>query len=176
MNRSRLNLLLTLIAVLILSACGGRATPMPPTPDLSQNLRPEPTLPSIPDLTSAPTQAADPVLTQPTGELPLTEALIPFLMARSGRALDEFALWVKSRRPPPWLLRMVEFLAMSTAVHEELLRYVMTKTDDPDIRARQRLMAKVVVDTRNAIKARHPHVLKIGAPFRAEPAAATARV
>lgn len=86
MNRSRLNLLPTLIAVLILSACGGRATPMPPTPDLSQNLRPEPTLPSIPDLTSTPTQAADPVLTQPTGELPLTEADVPRVTVQDAKA------------------------------------------------------------------------------------------
>lgn len=90
MNRSRLNILLALIAVLLLSACGGRATPMPPTPDLSQNLRPEPTLPSIPDLTSAPTQAADPVLTQPTGELPLTEADVPRVTVQDAKtALDQ---------------------------------------------------------------------------------------
>jgi len=35
---------------------------------------------------------------------------------------------------------------MSTAVHEEMLRYVMTKSDDPEVRARQRLIAKVYVD------------------------------
>ena len=89
MNRSRLSLLLTLIAVLILSACGGRATPMAPTPDLSQNLRPKPTLLSIADLTSAPTQAADPVLTQPTGELPLTEADVPRVTVQDAKAALE---------------------------------------------------------------------------------------
>ena len=37
-------------------------------------------------------------------ELPLMDELVPFLMARSGRALDTFARWVAPRRPAPWEL------------------------------------------------------------------------
>jgi hypothetical protein len=34
-----------------------------------------------------------------SNELPLVDALIPFLVTRSGRALDDFARWVAPRRP-----------------------------------------------------------------------------
>ena len=40
-------------------------------------------------------------------ELPLADELIPFLIARSGRALDAFVGWVKTRRPIEWLLRVL---------------------------------------------------------------------
>ena len=88
MNRPSLNLLLTLIAVLILSACGRRATPIPPTPDFSQNQRPEPkqTSTSILELTSTPTQAVGPVLTEPAVQLPLTEADVPRVSVQDAQA------------------------------------------------------------------------------------------
>ena len=35
---------------------------------------------------------------------------------------------------------------MSAAVHEELLRFVMTKTDDPEVQARQRLFLRVYAE------------------------------
>jgi hypothetical protein len=41
-------------------------------------------------------------------ELPLVDELIPFLLARSGQALDEFCRWVAPRRPLDWVLNMVE--------------------------------------------------------------------
>jgi len=37
-------------------------------------------------------------------ELPLVDELVPFLIARSGQALDEFVRWVASRRPLEWVL------------------------------------------------------------------------
>ena len=86
MNSPRLNLLLVLIAVLILSACGGRAAPMPPTPVLSQNLRPGSTQTSMPELTSAPAQAVEPVLTEPAAELPLREADVPRVAVQDAKA------------------------------------------------------------------------------------------
>ena len=43
-------------------------------------------------------------------ELPLRDELIPFLMARSGQALDDFGRWVASRRPLEWVLGMLEYL------------------------------------------------------------------
>jgi hypothetical protein len=78
-------------------------------------------------------------------ELPLRDDLIPFLVARSGRALDEFARWVSAHRSAEWLLRMLQILPMSTSVREELLRYI-PQTDDPEIRARQRHITEVLVD------------------------------
>lgn len=35
---------------------------------------------------------------------------------------------------------------MSMAVHQELLRFVLTKTDDPDVSARQKLIAKTYIE------------------------------
>jgi hypothetical protein len=40
-------------------------------------------------------------------ELPLLDELIPFLLARSGQALDEFCRWVAPRRPLDWVLHML---------------------------------------------------------------------
>ncbi len=45
-------------------------------------------------------------------ELPLVDELVPFLMARSGQALDEFGRWVAPRRPLEWVLAMLEYLPM----------------------------------------------------------------
>lgn len=84
-------------------------------------------------------------------ELPLLEALIPFLVARSGRALDDFARWVASVRPAPWVLRMVEILPMSMPTREELLRY-FPPTDDPERRARRRHIARVLVETEPEVR------------------------
>ena len=79
-------------------------------------------------------------------ELPLADELIPFLIARSGRPLDAFVGWVKTRRPIEWLLRVLEFLPMTAAGHEDLRSYVFPKTDDPVIRARQRMIAEWAVE------------------------------
>jgi len=78
-------------------------------------------------------------------ELPLADEFVPFLVARSGRALVEFAWWVATRRPPEWVLNMVQILPMPISTREDLLRYI-PRTDDPEIRARQRHVAKVLVD------------------------------
>ena len=86
-------------------------------------------------------------------ELPLADELIPFLITRTGRALDELGRWIQTQRPPDWLSRMVEFLPMSAAVHEELLRFVLTRSEDPEVKARQKLIAKVYVDMTPEVKA-----------------------
>ena len=80
-------------------------------------------------------------------ELPLADELVPFLIARSGRPLDAFVRWVKARRPIEWLLRVLEYLPMSSAAHEDLRSYVFPKTDDPVIRARQRMIAEWAVES-----------------------------
>jgi hypothetical protein len=80
-------------------------------------------------------------------ELPLHEALLPFLLLRSGRALDELCLWMKERRPPLWLARVVEFLPMSVAVYDELIRWVSTRTEDPEMNARKRRAVRIFLET-----------------------------
>jgi hypothetical protein len=78
-------------------------------------------------------------------ELPLRDELVPFLLARSGAALAEFGRWVLRRRPWAWVLRMVQFLPMSPAVRDELMRY-FPKSDDPEVRERQRHIARVLLE------------------------------
>lgn len=86
-------------------------------------------------------------------ELPLTDELIPFLIARSGLGLDEFCLWVKTRKPPEWVARMVEFLPMTAAVYDELIRWVSTKTDDPVMNDRKRRAVRVLVSDTPEVRA-----------------------
>ncbi|KYF51572.1 hypothetical protein BE08_33240 [Sorangium cellulosum] len=70
-------------------------------------------------------------------ELPLRDELVPFLVARSGRPLDDFARWVATRRRADWVLSMVQYTTMSTKVREEILR-CFERSEDPEIQARQR--------------------------------------
>jgi hypothetical protein len=78
-------------------------------------------------------------------ELPLHDKLIPFLMARSGQALDEFAGWVAPHRPLEWVLTMLEYLPMSTLVREELL-WRFGKAEDPEVEARRQHILKVLLE------------------------------
>ncbi|HEU4411483.1 MAG TPA: hypothetical protein VFS43_39930 [Polyangiaceae bacterium] len=78
-------------------------------------------------------------------ELPLRNELIPFLVARSGAALAEFVRWVAGRRPWAWVLRMVQFLPMTPALREEILRD-FPETDDPEVRERQRHIVRVLLE------------------------------
>jgi hypothetical protein len=73
-------------------------------------------------------------------ELPLLDELVPFLLARSGQALDEFCRWVAPRRPLDWVLNVLEYLPMSMLTQEDLLRK-FGPVDDPEIeRRRQRIL------------------------------------
>jgi len=76
-------------------------------------------------------------------ELPLRDDLVPFLVARSGRALDEFAQWVAKRRPPEWVLDMVQYTAMSTSARVQVAKSV--ESDDPAVVARQRHLVQLLV-------------------------------
>jgi len=76
-------------------------------------------------------------------ELPLRDDLIPFLVARSGRALDDFARWVAPRRPPQWGLDMVQYTAMSTSARAQVIHSV--ETDDPEVVARQRHLVQLLL-------------------------------
>jgi hypothetical protein len=79
-------------------------------------------------------------------ELPLLDELVPFLMARSGQALDEFGRWVAPpRRPLEWLLTMLEYLPMSMPAREELL-WRFGKAEDPEVEARRQHILKVLLE------------------------------
>ena len=79
-------------------------------------------------------------------ELPLVDELVPFLMARSGQALDEFGRWVAPRRPLEWVLAMLEYLPMSTLAREELL-WTFGKAEDPEVEARRQHILKVLLES-----------------------------
>ena len=78
-------------------------------------------------------------------ELPLLDELVPFLMARSGQALDEFGRWVAPRRSLAWVLGMLEYLPMSALVREDLL-WRFGKVDDPEIEARRQHILEVLLE------------------------------
>ncbi|HWO17273.1 MAG TPA: hypothetical protein VNO30_00795 [Kofleriaceae bacterium] len=78
-------------------------------------------------------------------ELPLVDELVPFLMARSGQALEEFGRWVAPRRPLEWVLSMLEYLPMTTLAREELL-WRFGKADDPEVEARRQHILKVLLE------------------------------
>jgi hypothetical protein len=81
----------------------------------------------------------------PANELPLRNELIPFLVARSGQALDDFGRWVASRRPLEWVLGMLEYLPMSMPTRQELLSR-FGKVDDPEIEARRQHILDVLLE------------------------------
>jgi hypothetical protein len=78
-------------------------------------------------------------------ELPLLDELVPFLLARSGQALDEFCRWVAPRRPLDWVLTMLEYLPMSMPTREELL-WRFGKAEDPEIEARRQRILDVLLE------------------------------
>jgi hypothetical protein len=77
-------------------------------------------------------------------DLPLADELVPFLIARSGRALDAFVRWVRPRRPLAWLLRVVRYLPMSTITLDDLRLppFDDDEPDDPEMRARMAWVAE----------------------------------
>ena len=79
-------------------------------------------------------------------ELPLLDELVPFLLARSGQALDDFGRWVAPRRPPEWVLLMLKYLPMSMPTQEELLRR-FGPVDDPAIEARRQRILDFLLET-----------------------------
>jgi hypothetical protein len=78
-------------------------------------------------------------------ELPLVDKLVPFLVARSGQALDEFGRWVAPSRPIEWVLAMIEYLPMSMPTREELL-WRFGKVEDPEIEARRQHILEVLLE------------------------------
>jgi hypothetical protein len=85
-------------------------------------------------------------------ELPLVDELIPFLLARSGQALDEFGRWVASRRPLEWMMNMLEFLPMSAPTMEELLERFGPVIDEPEVEARRQRILQSLLKTSPATR------------------------
>jgi hypothetical protein len=79
-------------------------------------------------------------------ELPLLDELIPFLLARSGQALDDFCRWAAPRRPLDWVLNMLEYLPMSMPTQDELLRR-FGPVDDPVIEGRRQRILDFLLET-----------------------------
>lgn len=77
-------------------------------------------------------------------ELPLVDELIPFLLARSGQALDEFGQWVASRRPLEWIVDMLQYLPMSRPMTEELLER-FGPSDDPEVEERRQFILQTLL-------------------------------
>ncbi len=53
-------------------------------------------------------------------ELPLEPALLPFLVARSGRALLEFAAWAARVRGPNWIVNVLQQIPMGSEILDEI--------------------------------------------------------
>jgi len=77
-------------------------------------------------------------------ELPLADELVPFLVARRGRALDEFVRWVAPRRPLPWLLDVLELLPMSDLTYD-YLRYATQEPESEQQRRRRKGIFEMIL-------------------------------
>ncbi|XYH94144.1 hypothetical protein ACMHYB_40785 [Sorangium sp. So ce1128] len=77
--------------------------------------------------------------------------LVPFLVARSGRALDEFARWVAPRRKVEWVLSMVQYMPMSAWTREDLKRR-FGRADDPEIEARRQEILQTLLADSSEVK------------------------
>jgi hypothetical protein len=85
-------------------------------------------------------------------ELPLVDELIPFLLARSGRALDEFGRWVASRRPLDWMMDMLELVPMSAPTMEEMMERWGPALDEPEVEARRQRILQFLLKTSPAAR------------------------
>jgi hypothetical protein len=85
-------------------------------------------------------------------ELPLAEDLIPFLLARSGQALDDFSRWVAPRWPLDWVVTMLDYVPMSMPTHEELVRKFSLGLDDPEVRARRHRLVQALLEAEPEIR------------------------
>ncbi len=77
-----------------------------------------------------------------SNELGLRDDLVPFLVSRTGGSLADFVRWVAPRRPPQWVLDMLQIIPMSPNALAELLTVIPNPTDDPEIQERRRLIAR----------------------------------
>ncbi len=82
-------------------------------------------------------------------ELPLDEALWPFLVARSGQALAAMLLWALGRQPLEWVSRVLEMVSLTEEI-KTMLKHDIREYGHPDNpEAHQRLVEilEVMVET-----------------------------
>ena len=80
-------------------------------------------------------------------ELPLHEALIPFLVARSGKALEAFVLWVADCRPLDWVLDVGTVHRHARPQYAEpAARKIQGEATIPRCRVRQREIADKMLE------------------------------
>jgi hypothetical protein len=80
-------------------------------------------------------------------ELPLVDELLPFLIVRSGRPLDEFCRWAATRKPLVWVTRMLEFLPMSEGVYDEINGWLSAKSYEPFMRERRERVRRMILES-----------------------------
>jgi hypothetical protein len=115
-----------------------------------------------------------------SNELPLEEALIPFLMTRDGEALDDFFKWVTPLRRRHWVLPIMKVFHMNKDFIREVLRLDPTPEDpqhkadwaeitqelldqDPELKARLMLKAKAEGEAAGQVRTlKHLLELKVG--------------
>jgi hypothetical protein len=82
-------------------------------------------------------------------ELPLHEALLPLLVARSGKKLVELVRWAMLRRPVAWVTRLLQWSSMSMEqvreLEEEMRAYGLKQGETEEERERNRRTAKLVL-------------------------------
>ena len=78
-------------------------------------------------------------------ELPLDDTLLPFLIARSGKALEKFARWAAYRRSPDWTLSMLRWLTMDGALKWEIYNDIEAPEVPPALREQRRWLARLLL-------------------------------
>ena len=82
-------------------------------------------------------------------ELPLHEALLPLLVARSGKKLVELVRWAMACRPVAWVTRLLHWSSMSPELvrelEEEMRAYGLKRGETEEERERNRRTAKLVL-------------------------------
>ena len=66
-------------------------------------------------------------------ELPLHPSLLPFLIARTGRAFVVFARWAMRVRSPRWVALVIKDLHMGIDMGREIQRELDSVEDDPEL-------------------------------------------
>jgi hypothetical protein len=87
-----------------------------------------------------------------SNELPLDEALIPFLLTRDGEPLDEFFKWVTPIRRKQWVLPVMKVFHMNKDFIRDVLRLDPTP-GDPEHRAQWAEITKELLDQDPELKA-----------------------
>lgn len=87
-----------------------------------------------------------------SNELPLDEALIPFLLTRDGEPLDEFFKWVTPIRRKEWVLPVMKVFHMNKDFIRDVLRLDPTPAD-PEQRAQWAEITRELLDQDPELKA-----------------------